>query len=76
MVANPIFTLCMAPMQANTLITHMSKLMVSPMAAVAARRCDLNPWRDADWPAIARYFGRPWLLPILGACSSMKEFIR
>jgi len=26
-----------------------------------------NPWRHFEWPAIPRYFGKPWFLPIRGA---------
>ena len=45
------------------------------MPVVLDGRAELNPRREFDCPAIPGHFGKPWFLPIVGACSSYKDLV-
>lgn len=54
---------------------QMSVHMGEVMAEVMEGRSDRNPWRQLEWPTIPGHFGKPWLLPLVGAYYRLQDIL-
>ena len=50
------------------LATHMGEMVAGRIMGEAPE----NPWHDLGWSAVPGHFGKPWFLPLVGACYGMK----